>query len=130
MKIIVIDDDPAMTELLRIILGSNASEVMTANSGTEGILLARKYPPNIIILDLIMPEMDGWEVCKAIRQFSQVPILILSALDQPGLVAKALDAGADDYVVKPVTSSELTAHIRKLVRRSSIDQGIPVSIYN
>jgi DNA-binding response OmpR family regulator len=127
MKIIVIDDDPAMTDLLKIILSSASAEIMAANTGTEGIFMTKKFAPNIVILDLIMPEMDGWEVSKAIREFSNVPILILSALDQPGLVAQALDAGADDYLVKPVSSGELLAHIKRLVRRNFLECGVPVT---
>jgi len=70
-----------------------------------------------VLMDLMMPRMDGWKTCKAIRGFSSVPIIILSALDEPGMVATALDAGADDYLVKPVTSGELMAHIQRLVSR-------------
>jgi DNA-binding response OmpR family regulator len=118
MKILVIDDDPAMTDLLKLLLEPTAAVVLTANSGPEGVQTARTDAPDIIILDLMMPDMNGWQVCNAVRSFSQVPILILSALDSPGLVAAALDAGADDYLIKPVPSSVLVAHINKLVRRS------------
>lgn len=124
MKILVIDDDPAMTELLKLLLQSAASKVLTANSGAEGVALARQYIPDIVILDLMMPEMDGWQVCQQIRQFSKVPILILSALDNPGMVARALDSGADDYLIKPVPSSVLLAHIRNLVRRTVPHTGL------
>ncbi len=124
MKILVIDDDPAMTELLKLLLQSAASKVLTANSGAEGVALARQYIPDIVILDLMMPEMDGWQVCQQIRQFSKVPILILSALDNPGMVARALDMGADDYLIKPVPSSVLLAHIRNLVRRTTANTDI------
>jgi DNA-binding response OmpR family regulator len=120
MKILVIDDDPAMTELLKLLLQPAATDVYTANSGPEGIELARTILPEVIILDLMMPEMDGWEVCHSIRETSLVPILILSALDNPGMVARALDAGADDYLIKPVPSGVLIAHLQNLVRRSSI----------
>jgi len=119
MKILVIDDDPAMTDLLSVLLIPAAAEVFTANSGPEGIRLVKEVGPDIVTLDLMMPDMNGWQVSKAIREFSQIPILILSALDSPGLVAAALDAGADDYLIKPVPSSVLLAHINKLVRRSS-----------
>lgn len=118
MKILVIDDDPAMTELLKLLLQPAASNIVTANSGAEGINWAKKFLPDVIILDLMMPEMDGWQVCQAIRDFSRVPILILSALDNPGMVARALDAGADDYLIKPVPSGVLIAHINNLVRRA------------
>ena len=78
----------------------------------------------MITLDLMMPDMNGWQVCKAVRGFSQVPILVLSALDSPGMVAAALDAGADDYLIKPVPSSVLLAHINKLVRRARPAPGL------
>jgi len=118
MKILVIDDDPAMTDLLTLLLAPTSAVVLTANSGPEGVRMTQAEKPDILILDLMMPDMNGWQVCNAVRAFSQVPILILSALDSPGLVAAALDAGADDYLIKPVPSSVLVAHINKLVRRS------------
>ena len=83
------------------------------------LLLAKNESPDVIILDLMMPEMDGYQVCNAIRPFSSVPILILSAFDMPGMVSKALDAGADDYLIKPVASSILIAHLNNLVRRAN-----------
>ncbi len=120
MKILVIDDDPAMTDLLKLLLAPAAAEVIAANSGPEGIRLAFDSKPDVITLDLMMPDINGWQVCKAIRKVSSIPILILSALDSPGLVAAALDAGADDYLIKPVPSSVLLAHINKLVRRNNV----------
>jgi len=120
MKILVIDDDPAMTDLLKLLLVPAAADVITANSGPDGIRLANEVKPDVITLDLMMPDINGWQVCKAIRQVSTIPILILSALDSPGLVAAALDAGADDYLIKPVPSSVLLAHINKLVRRNNL----------
>jgi len=121
-KILVIDDDIGMTELLRMLLAPASSEIITANSGLEGIELARKHAPDAIILDLMMPEMNGWIVCEQIREFSSVPILIISAMDAPGMVAKALDVGADDYLIKPVSSGPLIAHLNKLLRRSKVSQ--------
>ncbi len=123
MKILVIDDDPAMTDLLKLLLEPAASKVLTANSGPDGIHLAKTEQPDVLILDLMMPDMNGWQVCKAVREFSKVPIMILSALDSPGLVAAALDAGADDYLIKPVPSSVLVAHINNLVRRTRLAPG-------
>ena len=122
MNILVIDDDPAMTELLKLLLQPTNSRVFAAHSGMDGIAQVRQHAPDIVLLDLMMPEMDGWQVCKEVRTFSTVPIVILSALDTPGLVAAALDAGADDYLIKPVPSSALIAHINKLVRRKHIEQ--------
>jgi len=124
MKILVIDDDPAMTELLKLLLQTATSSIFTANSGADGVRLARSIDPDVVILDLMMPEMDGWQVCKMIRESKTVPILVLSALDSPGMVAKALDAGADDYLIKPVASGVLTAHINTLVRRARVEQPV------
>ncbi len=120
IKILVIDDDIGMTELLSLLLAPASSEIITANNGQDGIEYAKKMSPDIIILDLMMPEMHGWTVCQHIRAFSDVPILILSSMDAPGSVAQALDVGADDYLVKPVSSGALIAHINKLLRRSKV----------
>ena len=125
MKILVIDDDPAMTDLLKLLLKPTSAEIFTENTGFTGIEIAQKMNPNIILLDLMLPEIDGWQVCKAIRDFSMAPILILSALDSPGMVAAALDAGADDYLIKPVTSNILIAHINNLLRRTKQECFIP-----
>jgi DNA-binding response OmpR family regulator len=121
-KILVIDDDLAMTDLLKLLLRQTGAEIRVANDGRTGINLAKTSNPHIIILDLMMPEIDGWQICKEIRTFCSTPILILSALDNPGLVAAALDAGADDYLIKPVTSSVLVAHINNLVRRANLEK--------
>jgi two-component system KDP operon response regulator KdpE len=119
IKVLTIDDDPAMTDLLSLLLKTNKLEAITANNGQDGIELVKNAHPDLVLLDMMMPEMDGWEVCKEIRKFSTVPIIVLSALNNPGLVANALDAGADDYLVKPVPSSVLLAHIRNLTRRKN-----------
>lgn len=118
VKILVIDDDEGMTEILSLLLNPASSNIIIANTGVEGIELTKKFTPDLVILDLMMPGMSGWQVSKAIRAFSDVPILILSAIDSPALVAEALDAGADDYLTKPVSSGTLIAHINKILRRS------------
>ena len=118
-KVLTIDDDPAMTELLTLVLKTHGLEARVANNGEEGIRLTREFCPDVVILDLIMPGMDGWQVCHNIRSFSTVPILILSALDTTGLVAKSLDACADDYLVKPAPSGVLIAHLNTLTRRAA-----------
>ena len=117
MKILVIDDDPAMTDLLKLLLKPAAQTIIAANSGLEGIRIVKEQTPDIIIVDMMMPEMSGVEVCHKVREFSKIPILILSALDSPGMVVSALEAGADDYLIKPTTSGMLLAHINKLMRR-------------
>lgn len=117
-KILVIDDDNAVTDLLAVLLRSQGFDVLATNNSTEGVNHARQNQPDMIILDLMMPEMDGWEVCRAIRAFSQVPIIVLSALNDPSMVASVLDAGADDYLTKPTPSRILVAHINRLLRRN------------
>ena len=118
-KILVIDDDLAITELMSMLLKTHGFEALTTNSGVEGVKLVEEKRPSVVLLDLMMPDMDGWQVSKAIRAFSNVPILILSAINDPSMVASVLDAGADDFLVKPVPSSVLVAHIRKMVRRNT-----------
>jgi DNA-binding response OmpR family regulator len=131
MRILVIDDDPATTELIKLLLKPAASIIYTANSGMDGIGQVKKYAPDVVILDLMMPEMDGWQVCQSIREFSRLPILVLSALDNPDMVARALDSGADDYLIKPVASGVLAAHLNNLVRRAQTGMTIktaPLSV--
>jgi DNA-binding response OmpR family regulator len=123
INVLAIDDDPAMTELLTLLLRTHGFNIQTANTGEEGVKLTRKESPDVIILDLMMPGMDGWQVCKQIRSFSSVPILVFSALDSPGIVASALDAGADDYLVKPVPSGVLISHLNTLTRRTEMNNG-------
>ena len=118
-KILVIDDDAAITELMSMLLKTFGFEVLTTNIGEEGIRLAREANPNVILLDLMMPDLDGWQVCKEIRKTSTVPILILSAINDPLMVASVLDVGADDFLVKPVPSGVLVANIKKLIRRNT-----------
>jgi DNA-binding response OmpR family regulator len=119
LTFLAVDDDPGMTELLKNILSTSTTSVVTSNSGFEGLELARSQTFDLIILDLIMDGMDGLHICRNLRQFSSVPILIISALDSPGTVAEALNAGADDFQVKPVSSTMLTARINKMLRRGN-----------
>lgn len=121
-SVLVIDDDITMTEMLRTVLDPQSFEVFSANTGEEGIKFTSDLEPDVIVLDLFMPEMDGWQVCKKIREFSQVPILVLSALSKPGTAARALDEGADDYLIKPVPSNVLIAHLNNLSRRARAEK--------
>jgi DNA-binding response OmpR family regulator len=118
VKLLVIDDDSAVTDLLSLLLKSNGFEVSATNNSAEGLGIIRDAAPDVVILDLMMPEMDGWQICKAVREFSQVPIIILSALNDPSMIASVLDAGADDYLTKPTPSRVLIAHINRLINRS------------
>lgn len=117
VEVLLIDDDPDLGVMLRTLLRGQDFQIKAVFNGPEGIEACRALPPDIVILDILMPNMDGWEVCEKIREFSDVPILILSALGSPGSVARALDAGADDYLIKPIHASLLASRLRTLVRR-------------
>jgi DNA-binding response OmpR family regulator len=120
IEVLLIDDDVDLSMMLRTLLRGQDIQIRSACSGEEGVRSVHDSPPDVVILDLLMPGMDGWEVCERIRSFSDVPILILSALGSPGSVARALDAGADDYLIKPVHASLLATRLRTLVRRRSL----------
>jgi DNA-binding response OmpR family regulator len=117
MKILIIDDDNATTELISMILAQMGEEILVAHSGEEGLRITHEGHPDMIVLDMMMPVMDGLQTCKAIRRFSDIPILMLSAVDNPCVVASLLNAGADDYLIKPVGVAILAARVRKLTRR-------------
>jgi len=117
VDVLLIDDDPDLAIMLRTLLRGQDIQIRAVFSGEEGVEACRDEPPDVVILDLLMPSMDGWEVCEKIREFCDVPILILSAIGSPGSVARALDAGADDYLIKPVHASLLASRLRTLMRR-------------
>ena len=123
IEVLLIDDDPDLSTMLRTLLRGQDFQIKAVLSSEEGIESCRDpdWQPDVVILDLLMPEVDGWEVCERIRAFSDVPILILSALGSPGSVARALDAGADDYLIKPVHASLLASRLRTLVRRRALN---------
>lgn len=124
IEVLLIDDDPDLSIMLRTLLRGQDFQIQAVYTGSGGIEVCKDSPPDVVILDLMMPEMDGWEVCERIRGFSDVPILILSALGSPGSVARALDAGADDYVIKPVHASLLASRLRTLVRRRALQPSV------
>lgn len=120
IEILLIDDDPDLPLMLQTMLRGQDMQVRPAFTGEDGIAACREMAPDLVILDLMLPQMDGWEVCRELRAFSDVPILVLSALGAPGCVARALDAGADDYLIKPVHATLLASRIRTLVRRHAL----------
>jgi two-component system response regulator MprA len=115
--ILVIEDDPQIADLLRRGLIYEGYSVEVAADGSAGLTAARDRPPDVVLLDLMLPGMDGLTVCARLRAASDVPILILTARDAVPDRVKGLDAGADDYVVKPFNFDELLARIRALLRR-------------
>lgn len=123
-RVLIIDDDTNMTGALDDVLKEVGFDVLTTNTGLHGLELVQQGDPDIVILDLIMPEMDGWTTCRAIRDINQVPIIILSVVDKPELIARALDEGADDYLVKPVPLNVLIARLKTLTRRAHADTAL------
>lgn len=122
MKILVVDDEQAVRESLRRSLRFNGYEVLTANDGLEAVEMVRAENPELLILDVMMPNMDGLEVCRTLRSEGwDRPILVLTARDGVSDRVAGLDAGADDYLPKPFALEELLARVRSLVRRASAD---------
>ena len=114
---LVIDDEKQIRKLLRIVLEEQQYRVLEAESGRQGIAEVAQRKPDVVLLDLGLPDMDGLEVLKRLREWSRVPVLILSVRDGPEEKVAALDAGADDYVTKPFESAELLARLRAIQRR-------------
>ncbi len=115
--ILVIDDDPSATKLLEKLLLMKGYRVITTNSASKGLETAHRNSIDLVILDLLLPEMHGWEVCAEIKKISPLPILIISAIDSPDMISKTLNRGADDYLAKPVAVNILLARLENLMRR-------------
>lgn len=126
--ILLIDDEPQILRALKTILQANRFRVVSAATGEQGIALAVAQPPDVIILDLTLPDMGGIEVCEQIRQWSSVPIIVLSVHDNERDKVAALDSGADDYLTKPFGIDELLARIRVSLRHSEQSPGNRQSI--
>ncbi len=121
--ILVIDDEPQILRAIRTILTEKQFKVTTASRGEEGLTLAATNEPDIVILDLGLPDMDGVEVCSRLREWTQCPIIVLSVRDSERDKVAALDAGADDYLTKPFGIEELLARVRVALRHSTRAQG-------
>jgi len=121
--VLVIDDEPQILRALRTILGARQFRVSTASRGEEGLALAAAQPPDLVILDLTLPDIDGFKVCARLREWTQVPIIVLSVRDDEGAKVRALDQGADDYLTKPFGIEELLARIRVGLRHAARAQG-------
>ena len=117
-RVLVVDDEPAIRRYLRTALGAHAYTVFEAVNGQEGLAGATLHRPDLVILDLGLPDLDGVEVTRQLREWSQVPIIILSVRGQEADKIAALDAGADDYLTKPFGSGELLARMRVAMRRT------------
>src|SRR5262245_51235193 len=119
-RILVVDDETQITRVLKTTLSSQGYEVKTAADGESGLNATLDWHPDLVITDLSMPEMDGVELCRAVRERSQVPIIVLSVSGEEKVKVEALDAGADDYVTKPYSVNELLARVRANLRRVTV----------
>lgn len=118
-KILIVDDDENICELLRLYLEKDGFETIVANEGKQAVEYEEKYSPDLILLDIMLPELDGWQVCHEIRKHSEVPIIMLTAKGETFDKILGLELGADDYVTKPFEAKEVLARIKAVLRRSS-----------
>ncbi|MFZ5644858.1 MAG: response regulator transcription factor [Bacillota bacterium] len=123
MNIVVIDDDPRITALLKRALSFEGYSASVAANGIEGLNMVTAGNPDLVVLDIMMPGLDGWEVCRRIRAEKDVPVLMLTARDEVADRVKGLDIGADDYLVKPFALEEFLARVRALLRRKKVSTG-------
>lgn len=119
-KILVIDDDPSLVALLYHSLTEQGYEVYKAHDGQEGLRQIHSHQPDLIILDIIMPKLDGWQVCRRTREMSDVPIIMLTTRGKEEDIVRGLDCGADDYLSKPFSVTELLARVRAVLRRAAL----------
>jgi len=117
MRILIIDDDPAGTEILEMLLSPAKAVIRHACNGESGLALTKEFIPDIILLDYMLPGIDGLQTTRGLRKITTAPIMILSVLDDPVTLAKVLNEGADDYLIKPASREVLLAHINNLMRR-------------
>lgn len=120
MKILIIEDDLALSDVISFTLRRGGFEVITAHDGQSGLASWQSNRPDLIVLDLNLPKLDGLEVCRRIRSIEKTPIIILSVRSGDEVVVKGLELGADDYIVKPFSPSQLVARVRAVLRRAGV----------
>ena len=116
-RILLVDDDPNIRQLVRLYLEKEGFDVTEAARGDDALHIFRTSPPNLMLLDIMLPGIDGWQVCREVRKISNIPIIMLTAKDETFDKVLGLELGADDYVVKPFDSKELVARIKAVIRR-------------
>jgi DNA-binding response OmpR family regulator len=124
-RLLVLDQDALGENFLKHILNPDGYEINKVSSSVEGIQTSGSWNPDVIIINVMQPYDNGWKLCKRLREQSQAPILVLAAISDPHVVARWLDAGADDYLTKPFSSEVLVAHLQKLTRRTKFSQNNP-----
>ncbi len=128
IKILVIDDDTNICELLRLYLEKEGYDVICAFDGQEALLKLSTENPSLVLLDIMLPKLDGWQVCREIRKTSQVPIIMLTAKSETFDKVLGLELGADDYISKPFDTKEVMARVKAVLRRSSVDTSAATEI--
>ena len=128
VRIMVVDDDNNICEFLRLYLEKENYEVKICHDGKEAIDSFEKFNPSLILLDVMMPKLDGWQVCREIRKTSRVPIIMITAKGETFDKVLGLELGADDYVVKPFDAKEIIARIKAVLRRSGVSEGNEVKM--
>ncbi|MGN0559257.1 MAG: response regulator transcription factor [Acutalibacteraceae bacterium] len=121
-KILIVDDDLNICELLRLYIAKEGYNVVTANDGEQAVEIFLQEQPNLVLLDVMMPKMDGWQVCREIRKTSDCPIIMLTAKSEVFDKILGLELGADDYIIKPFEAKEVIARIRAVLRRTNFSQ--------
>jgi len=130
-RLLVFDQDTLGESFLKNMLKPEGFEVIKVSSSAEGLLTTRACHPDVIVINLLQPPVNGWKLCRKLREFSQVPIIVLAAVSDPNSVARWLDAGADDYLTKPFSSEVLVAHLQKLTRRTNLSKNTdPLGLIN
>ena len=119
MKILVVDDDINICDILRMYLEREGYEVKTANDGAEGVAAFKRFDPDLVLLDIMLPQKDGWQVCREIREISSKPIIMITAKGEVFDKVLGLELGADDFIVKPFDTKEVTARVKAVLRRSA-----------
>lgn len=127
-KILIVDDDENICELLRLYLNKEGFEPIVANDGEKAVECTRLYLPSLILLDIMLPKLDGWQVCREIRKFSSVPIIMLTAKGDTFDRILGLELGADDYVPKPFDAKELIARIKAVLRRTAVNDDAKIEM--
>jgi len=117
--VLIVDDDQAFANVVELVLRQEGFDVDIALDGLAGLRKAYEGQPDLALVDIMMPRMDGWEMCRRLREISQVPIIVISARGREQDIVHALELGADDYLIKPFTPAELTARVHALLRRSA-----------
>ena len=126
--VLVIEDDPNTADLVVLYLKNEGFAALKANDGQKGLALAKRHQPDLVILDLMLPKMDGWEVCRELRKTSDLPVIMLTARGDEVDRVSGLTLGADDYVVKPFSPRELVARVKAILRRMAPTAGKPATL--